>query len=382
MTLKNINLPISINNFDNWVDSENNITNIYSSISCLNSIICAPQLTSGFFLRKNNGLFFVRKSGNGFFIRKAGTTNVFSTPPILTQDDKLLLLENGNVLLIENNETPLLLDLYSNATAAYSLRRLRLGYTGPVVKVRRSFGNDEADFTATEVANGTLAAWVGAGNNGFVTTWYDQSGNARHGQQPTSANQPKVVNSGSLVVNDRGKPGILCDGAAYGFIVTRTNMWQGNYYIATVTEPTTSNIAGNHQIIGSRSGQSGVSMRFDGSVNNRLLFFSGANSQVGSLGAGLAIGANPSMIYSVLHINGSPGQAFLYRDGTQRGSSASMSDSSAVTQTAFALLSFGPAGGAGSRFDGIASEIIIWLSDLSSSRLAIDTAIGKHYGIL
>jgi len=275
----------------------------------------------------------------------------------------------------------LLLDVYANADVAFSLRRLRSGYTGPVVRVRRSSDSAEADFTAAEVSGGSLAAWVGAGNNGFVRTWYDQSGNARHGQQATSANQPKVVNSGSLVVNDKGKPGILCDeAAAYGFTVTRTNPWQGNYYIAVVGEPTMSNVAGNHQVISTTFGQGGSSVRWDGSVNNRLLFVAASGSSLGSSGANTVIGANPSMVFSVLHINGNPGSAFIYRDGTERGSASNFADSSAATSTTFALLSFGPGGG--SRFDGIASEIIIWLSDLSASRLAIDTAIGKHYEIL
>ena len=82
---------------------------------------------------------------------------------------------------------PLLLDSYSGAAAAYSLRQLSWAYGGAVVRVRRSSDNTESDFTATEVSDGTLAAWVGAGNDGFVRTWYDQSGNARHMIQATAA---------------------------------------------------------------------------------------------------------------------------------------------------------------------------------------------------
>ena len=42
-----------------------------------------------------------------------------------------------------------------------------------------------------------LLAHVGSGN-GFVTTWYDQSGNARNATQTTAANQPQIVASGVL----------------------------------------------------------------------------------------------------------------------------------------------------------------------------------------
>ena len=44
--------------------------------------------------------------------------------------------------------------------AAYSLRNLSTTYTGNVVDVRRSSDNTVASFTAAEVADGTLAAWV------------------------------------------------------------------------------------------------------------------------------------------------------------------------------------------------------------------------------
>ena len=52
-----------------------------------------------------------------------------------------------------------LLDEYTGAAAGYSLRRLSVNTTN-VVRVRRSSDNSEADFTAEEVADGTMTAWV------------------------------------------------------------------------------------------------------------------------------------------------------------------------------------------------------------------------------
>ena len=65
-----------------------------------------------------------------------------------------------------------LLDTYTGASAAYSLRNLSSSTTN-VVRARRSSNDDEQDFTASEVSGGALATFVGAGD-GFVTTWYDQ----------------------------------------------------------------------------------------------------------------------------------------------------------------------------------------------------------------
>jgi hypothetical protein len=97
---------------------------------------------------------------------------------------------------------PLLLDAVPGAAAAYSLRQLSNAYTGPVVTVRRSSDNAEEDFKASEIDDGTLAAFCGAGD-GLVKTWHDQSGNGRDASQGTAANQPKIVDSGSLVTAAR-----------------------------------------------------------------------------------------------------------------------------------------------------------------------------------
>jgi hypothetical protein len=132
---------------------------------------------------------------------------------------------------------PLLLDAVPGAAAAYSLRQLSNSYTGPVVTVRRSSDNAEADFTAAEVADGTLAAFCGAGD-GFVRRWWDQSGNARHASQSTAGSQPQIVGSG-VVLTENGKPALLFDGAgdelatgsfatglaASVFAVVKANSW-------------------------------------------------------------------------------------------------------------------------------------------------------------
>jgi hypothetical protein len=105
---------------------------------------------------------------------------------------------------------PLLLDAVPGAAAAYSLRQLSNSYTGPVVTVRRSSDDAEEDFKASEIDDGTLTAFCGAGD-GLVKTWHDQSGNNLDASQATSANQPKIVDSGSLVT-EGGKAALRFDG--------------------------------------------------------------------------------------------------------------------------------------------------------------------------
>lgn len=99
-----------------------------------------------------------------------------------------------------------LLDLYPSAAAAYSLRRLRNGYTGSAIRVRRASDNTEQDigFSNNQLDTSSLTTFC-SGTNGFVKTWYDQSGNGRDATQTTAANQPQIVSSGS-VINLNGKP--------------------------------------------------------------------------------------------------------------------------------------------------------------------------------
>ena len=105
----------------------------------------------------------------------------------------------------------LLLDDYPNASVAYSLRKLRTAYTGSAIRVRRSNDNAEQDigFIGNELDTTSLTNFVGA-NNGFVTRWYDQSGNANNSTQVTATVQPQIVSSGIILTNN-SKPSIFLD---------------------------------------------------------------------------------------------------------------------------------------------------------------------------
>ena len=106
-----------------------------------------------------------------------------------------------------------LLDDYPSASAAYSVRALNSAYTGALLRVRRSSDNAEQDIYA--MANGdldtaSLLTFVGAGD-GFVVTWYDQSGNGLNATNATAANQPQIVASGVLIT-DGSQPSLYFDG--------------------------------------------------------------------------------------------------------------------------------------------------------------------------
>lgn len=106
----------------------------------------------------------------------------------------------GTRFLLDSISTP--------AVSAYSLRRLSAAYSGPVVRVRRSSDNTEQDFNLSGnlLDTSSLLSFVGA-NNGFVTIWYDQTGNNRHVSESVASNQPFIV-TGGVIEAINGVPAI------------------------------------------------------------------------------------------------------------------------------------------------------------------------------
>ena len=93
----------------------------------------------------------------------------------------------------------LLLDTNPGASVAYSLRKLSSAYAGSAIRVRRSSDNAEQNIGFVNGVLDTAALLSFCGNgNGFVTTFYDQSGNAKDSVQPSAGGQPRIVLSGVL----------------------------------------------------------------------------------------------------------------------------------------------------------------------------------------
>jgi hypothetical protein len=134
----------------------------------------------------------------------------------------------------EVDEASLLLDTYTGASGAYSLRKLRTLYTGDAIRVRRA-NNDEQDigFSNDELDTVSLLAFAGSGD-AFVKTFYDQSGNSNDATQTTTASQPKIVSSGS-VITENGKPAVEFDGSDDRLLTGVDLLIRGSFSVATAT---------------------------------------------------------------------------------------------------------------------------------------------------
>ena len=257
------------------------------------------------------------------------------------------------------SKPPLLLDTYSGAAAAYSLRNLSLAYGGSVVRVRRSSDNTESDFTATQVSDGTLAAWVGAGNNGFVRTWYDQSGSGRNATQATVSLQPQIVTNGA-VLNNNGKPTIDFIG----------DYLQTLSFGSIIAQPSTVSIVFNHA-----SGNA-TYVFYDGiDVNNRQFLSTGGFQYTTSAALPLRntpMSTGTKLITSVY--NGASSGQFINGVNTING------DAGANSLGGLTI---------GSTYNGTANppstlyiqELICYPTNQTTNRAAIESNINAHYVI-
>jgi hypothetical protein len=107
---------------------------------------------------------------------------------------------------------PPVLDDYPNADAAYSVKKLSNNYSGSCIRVRRVSDNSEIDvgFVNDDLDTITLSSFC-SGTNGFVTRWYDQSGNENNVVNTSASNQPQIV-SGGTILTDNGVPCLFFDG--------------------------------------------------------------------------------------------------------------------------------------------------------------------------
>jgi len=260
-----------------------------------------------------------------------------------------------------------ILDTYAGASAAYSLRRLSR-VASSVVRVRRASDNSEKDFSATEVSSGTLVAWVGAGNDGFVETWYDQSGNGNDATQGTAGSQPKIVDAGVLVSG-----GIEFDGVDDR--LTCSSLYSSDISVFNVV--TTSNTVNTdnymrmiHLCGGSDSFQLTRGGHLDiGTLNSKNTAF---QSGITAFQHGDINGIN---LISVI-TSSTDTDAFI--DGSlQSNGSTNIGSGNNATTTIGArddLLS-------STFFAGSHAEIIIYNSDQSANRAAIEDNINAHYNI-
>tara|TARA_R110002050_G_scaffold267604_1_gene409323 strand:- start:2985 stop:4643 length:1659 start_codon:yes stop_codon:yes gene_type:complete len=248
-----------------------------------------------------------------------------------------------------------LLDTYSGAAAAYSLRLLDSTYSGNAIKVRRSSDNAEQDiaFVDNELDTSSLTTFC-SGTDGFVTTWYDQSGNTRNVINSTASTQPKIYDS-------------------TGGITTNANSNNAVQYISgdflrltSVTGISTTNVEAY-----------GV---FENSHTRGVLFYSPnfIYFQSGDGSSALSGVGSPSLRVNGVDEGSITTRGNLYTDINGGVKLFGVRDIVPTSYTELGVLQFGAAA---IPQIGFLAEYIVWDSSQSGNRTGIETNINDFYSI-
>jgi hypothetical protein len=272
--------------------------------------------------------------------------------------------------LIGSTAVGLLLDEYPNAAAAYSLRKLRAAYTGNLIRVRRSSDNTEQDigFSGANLDESSLTTFCGSGN-GFVTTWYDQSGNGYNATQTTAANQPQIVTSG-IINQTNNKPCLSFNGSINSrflesssvaildklnlsyFGVSQVNNFSSDY-------PNAATILAQLTLLGAWGVNVGPSVASQG-----------------------RLGSAANVSSAVTSLN----QRLIYANQINTTASIAVNDSALVTNAASLTnyntdlrLLIGRISATENRLDGTLQELILYTPNQSSNQIGISTNINNFY---
>jgi hypothetical protein len=251
------------------------------------------------------------------------------------------------------------------------VRKLDKDYTGYCMRVREDSGDTEADIGfdgSGGVDQSAIATHCGSAN-GYVVTWYDQSGNANNATQATGTSQPQIYN-GTAVVTENGQPAIDFDGDSIFVEHTPSsiNLGTNDHYVSGVLT------------VGLNANSNQVWLEEEGGNSARHLFWWQASDQTLQLYANSVIGSGTSSV---------KGDQYLLT-GTRVGTTSTLFKNgvSSLTGTAADFDSTGDlkigtnVTEAGNQsWDGVIQEIVIWASDQSSNRTGIESDINTYFSI-
>ena len=255
--------------------------------------------------------------------------------------------------------TPLL-DTYTGAAAAYSLRKLRTAYTGDAVEVYNGSSYADIGFNVfSELDTVALADHCGS-NDGFVSKWYDQSGNTNTAAQTVTGSMPKIYDGTTGVVTEGGKPAVEFDGSN-DFVATSDFTAEAQpFYLSLVTAPDST----------------GLSRFIDtnGTVTNNRINITLNGSQY-EMNAGNSItGGTTTTTQQLLTADFDTTSSFLYKDGAQ------IISGDAGTRNIDGL-KIGANKNGIQVLNGTMQEIVFYASDQSSNRTGIESNVNTFYSI-
>ena len=218
-----------------------------------------------------------------------------------------------------------------------------------------------------------------AAQNGFVHTWYDQSGNGFNAVADADVNEPKIVNSGSLLTDGlKFSLGNNLKLSGTGLDIFKNIQYAQIFYAIKINDTSTSTTgffeARNN------SSQARFLLRNSNATAGRISL-GGRRLDSDSFSAFQSdSGHSNEKVVLTGFINYSDTDAFIFKNGTQIGSDTSFLTAGATSDTRSTIIAIGRAGAnLTAEFD--AEELIIFNTDQTANRTAIETNIANEYGI-
>ena len=191
---------------------------------------------------------------------------------------------------------------------------------------------------------------VSHSSSGFVDTWYDQSGNGNDAEQATAGSQPKIVDAGNLVANGLGFfTNDLLETASLGASQPITAF---SVFTQDSASSTIYGSSGSHALITSSSNTI--------SLNAGTALVSSASITIGT----------PALVSSLANSTSS----FIFING------GNTTTGNAGTTGITGSLKLGSTN-SNRAMEGELQEFIIYNSDQTANRIAIETNINSHYDI-
>jgi hypothetical protein len=249
------------------------------------------------------------------------------------------------------------------ANGAYSVRQLKAAATKSM-NVRRDSDNATMDigFVAGTLDTATLLSFVGA-NGGWVTTWYDQSGNGNNFVQTNVNEQPQIVIGGVLQTNADGKAALYVRGGFETQVTTTASLLASGPFTVSMSFEQTSTGSGYQSLIGTQNTVYGNSLSISIAPSNYVsLFCDGVG--ISNFTSQITTNVVEQLsVTSALGVSSNALTATCYLNNVSGGSATNTAFSPTVSGTDTWYAS------SGEQFIGYVSEIIVFGAVLNSTQL-------------
>jgi len=258
-----------------------------------------------------------------------------------------------------------LLDTYTGAAAAYSLRKLSSDYSGNAITVTTD-GIDSQDigFSGSNLDTAALESFAGSGD-AYVSTWYDQSGNSRNFTQSTLANMPKIVSSGTTITQN-SKPIVEFDGTTRYMDLSARQTFSDEFFMTFAMRPT------------SNANAYGVLLNGQGTAENRVRVYQNRDTHIRVKGTIFSepLGWDIGTYTNYTIERGASDVIKQYFYGTEHSD-----DTRSVNWPVLFRLGGNQAAASTQSLHAQVSEMIFWNTDESANRVDIETNIRDFYSI-